>query len=176
MAALVVGSREGAWRVGIRSRAGGGSPDDARWDARKKERTAEEGVRSPDLRKKRVASAAARRMMTGGTSGRGPEVRRTMPGGTSRRRGEEWRWVAEAGPGEVEEEVKRGKWCAGMRVPWVEAGALPIYSMIFHFSPPFQSARSDNWLREGSIAQMLFNLILEDMRSGPPSVRIPVSY
>uniref|UniRef100_A0A0E0CIZ7 Uncharacterized protein n=1 Tax=Oryza meridionalis TaxID=40149 RepID=A0A0E0CIZ7_9ORYZ len=30
--------------------------------------------------------------------------------------------------------------------------------------------------KEGPIAQMLFNLILEDMRSGPPSVRIPVSY
>ncbi|KAI4983545.1 hypothetical protein ZWY2020_025411 [Hordeum vulgare] len=30
--------------------------------------------------------------------------------------------------------------------------------------------------KEGPIAQTLFNLILEDMRSGPPSVRIPVPY
>uniref|UniRef100_A0A0D3F3H0 Uncharacterized protein n=1 Tax=Oryza barthii TaxID=65489 RepID=A0A0D3F3H0_9ORYZ len=30
--------------------------------------------------------------------------------------------------------------------------------------------------REGPIAQTLFNFILEDMRSGPTSVRIPVSY
>ncbi|KAG8070510.1 hypothetical protein GUJ93_ZPchr0006g44344 [Zizania palustris] len=30
--------------------------------------------------------------------------------------------------------------------------------------------------KEGSIALVLFNLVLEDMRSGPPSVRTPVSY
>lgn len=30
--------------------------------------------------------------------------------------------------------------------------------------------------QEGPIAQALYDLILEDMRSGPPSVRIPVPY
>jgi len=30
--------------------------------------------------------------------------------------------------------------------------------------------------QEGPIAQALYDLIFEDMRSGPPSVRIPVPY
>uniref|UniRef100_A0A0A9GXH9 Uncharacterized protein n=1 Tax=Arundo donax TaxID=35708 RepID=A0A0A9GXH9_ARUDO len=30
--------------------------------------------------------------------------------------------------------------------------------------------------KEGPIAQALYDLILEDMRSGPPSVRIPIPY
>uniref|UniRef100_A0A0E0CIZ6 Uncharacterized protein n=1 Tax=Oryza meridionalis TaxID=40149 RepID=A0A0E0CIZ6_9ORYZ len=68
MAALVVGRARGGWGFG-HERVGGGSPDDARWDARKKkERAAEEGVvRSPDLRKKEGWWGFGQRRVGGGS-------------------------------------------------------------------------------------------------------------
>ena len=39
--------------------------------------------------------------------------------------------------------------------------------VIFHFIVPG---------KEGPVARALFDLILEDMKSGPPVVRVPVPY
>nr|BAD21826.1 hypothetical protein [Oryza sativa Japonica Group]BAD28294.1 hypothetical protein [Oryza sativa Japonica Group] len=159
MAALVVGRARGGWGFG-HERVGGGSPDDARWDARKKERAAEEGVRSPDLRKKEGWDFGQRRVGGGSPDDDRWDLRKRTRGSPDdarwdlqkKRREEEERngggspepelgkkndeeekkkvvVVVARGEEVEEEEVKRGKkWCAGMRVPWVEEGPHMLYA------------------------------------------------
>uniref|UniRef100_A0A0D9YQB3 Uncharacterized protein n=2 Tax=Oryza glumipatula TaxID=40148 RepID=A0A0D9YQB3_9ORYZ len=139
-----------------RERVGGGSPDDARWDARKKERAAEEGFfRSPDLRKKEGWDFGQRRVGGGSPDDGRWDLRKRTRGSPDdarwdlqkKRREEEERNGGGSPEPDLgkknddeekkkkvvvvargEEEVKRGKWCAGMRVPWVEEGPHMLYA------------------------------------------------
>lgn len=135
----MVGRARGGWGFG-HERVGGGSPDDARWDARKKERAAEEGVRSPDddrwdLRKRTRGSPDDARWDL--QKKRREEEERNGGGSPEPELGkkndeEEKKKVVVVARGEEveEEEVKRRgkKWCAGMRVPWVEEGPHMLYA------------------------------------------------
>uniref|UniRef100_A0A0E0JYC0 Uncharacterized protein n=1 Tax=Oryza punctata TaxID=4537 RepID=A0A0E0JYC0_ORYPU len=175
--ALVVGKGKrtrGGWGFG-HARVGGGSPDDARWDVRKKDRAAEEGVRSPpDLRKEEGWGFGQRRVGGGSPDEDRWDLRKRCRGSPDnarwdlqkKRREEERngggspddvRWdlgkrtgdeeKKDARVDEVAEEEKvviarvdedAGRWCAAMRVPWVEEGPYMLYA-----GPCFAGAAPD---------------------------------